>query len=61
MRSRESYVDYAVLLVVQALHLLVHRLAKRHMSFVEVITGSVLCVPPTADVPGWLLMVPHLS
>lgn len=52
---------YSALLVVQALHLLLHRLSKRHISFVEVITGAVLCVPPTTEVPPWLLMVPHLG
>lgn len=37
---------YIVLLIVQALHLLHHRVAKRHISFAEVISGAVLCVPP---------------
>ncbi len=52
---------YTALLVVQALHLIHHRLTKRHISFVEGITGVVLCVPPTVDLPPWLLMVPHLG
>lgn len=52
---------YTALLVVQALHLLHHRVAKRHISFVEVITAAVLCIPPTTDVPPWLLMTPHLG
>lgn len=52
---------YALLLFVQAGHLLHHRLAKRHISFVEVIAGAVLCVPPTVAVVGWLLMSAHLS
>lgn len=51
---------HAVLLVVQALHLLHHRLAKRHISFAEVASAAVLCVPPTVG-PGWLLSTAHLS
>jgi len=34
---------FQVLLVVQALHLLHHRLAKRHISFAEVLSGTTLC------------------
>ena len=52
---------YIALLVVQALHLLHHRLAKRHISFAEVISAVVLCVPPWAPVPALLLMGAHLS
>lgn len=52
---------YIALLVVQALHLLHHRLSKRHISFAEVISAVVLCVPPWAPVPGILLMTAHLS
>ncbi len=37
---------YMALLIVQVLHLLHHRLAKRHISFVEVATGLLLCVRP---------------
>jgi hypothetical protein len=51
---------YAALLVVQALHLLHHRLAKRHISFAEVVSAGVLCVPPWSPVPVWLLMGAHL-
>jgi hypothetical protein len=51
---------YIALLVVQALHLLHHRLAKRHISFAEVVSAVVLCVPPWSPVPGWLLMGTHL-
>ena len=51
---------YGVLLVVQALHLLHHRLAKRHISFVEGATAVVLCVPPTVPLPAALLMSAHL-
>ena len=52
---------YALLLIVQLLHLLHHRLAKRHISFAEVISAAVLCVPPTAPLPSWLLIGAHLS
>jgi hypothetical protein len=40
--------SYQVLLVTQALHLLHHRIAKRHISFAEVISGLVLCVRPSS-------------
>lgn len=52
---------YAALLVVQLLHLLHHRLAKRHISFAEVLSAAVLCVPPSTPLPAWLLMSTHLS
>jgi hypothetical protein len=52
---------YIALLVVQALHLLHHRLGKRHISFAEVISAVVLCVPPWAPLPALLLMAAHLS
>lgn len=52
---------YALLLAAQALHLLHHRLAKRHISFVEVVAAAVLLVPPTAPVPPALLMSAHLA
>ena len=52
---------YIALLIVQALHLLHHRLAKRHISFAEVISAVVLCVPPWTPVPSILLMGTHLS
>jgi hypothetical protein len=52
---------YVALLVVQALHLLHHRLAKRHISFAEVVSAVVLCVPPWAPLPAWLLMGAHLA
>lgn len=51
---------YVALLVVQALHLLHHRLAKRHISFAEVISAIVLCVPPWSPLPAWLLMGTHI-
>lgn len=52
---------YQILLVIQALHLLHHRMAKRHISFVEALTGLVLCVPPTTDLPPVFLMASHLA
>lgn len=52
---------YIALLVVQALHLLHHRVAKRHISFAEVISAIVLCIPPWAPVPVLLLMGAHLT
>lgn len=51
---------YLALLIVQALHLLHHRLAKQHISYVEVIAGGVLCIPLTS-LPAWLLMSAHLA
>lgn len=52
---------YAVLLLVQALHLLHHRLARQHISAVEVLTAAVLCLPPTAPLPPALLVGLHLA
>jgi len=52
---------HLALLAVQALHLLHHRLAKRHISFAEVVSAVVLCVPPWSPLPAWLLMGAHLS
>ncbi|MBC8031771.1 MAG: hypothetical protein H7Z16_16935 [Pyrinomonadaceae bacterium] len=52
---------YIALLVVQAIHILHHRLAKRHISFAEVISATVLCVPPWAPLPAWLFIGVHLS
>jgi hypothetical protein len=53
---------YLILLIVQAFHLFHHRLAKRHISFAEVISAGVLCVPPFAvPLPAWLFMGAHLS
>ncbi len=52
---------YAALLIVQALHLAHHRLVKRHISFVEVATAAVLCVPPTVAIPAVLLIGMHLT
>ena len=53
---------YLALLVVQAFHLLHHRLAKRHISFAEVVSAIVLCVPPFAvSLPAWAFMGTHLT
>jgi hypothetical protein len=52
---------YSLLLIVQALHLLHHRIAKRHISYAEVISAVVLCVPPSNLLPAWLLMGAHLA
>jgi hypothetical protein len=52
---------YIALLVVQALHLLHHRLAKRHISLAEVVSAVVLCVPPWAQLPAYLLMGAHIT
>jgi hypothetical protein len=54
-------VTYMALLIVQALHLLHHRLVKRHISFVEVVTAGVLCVSPTAPIPALILVVIHVA
>lgn len=55
------HTTYIALLVVQALHLLHHRVSKRHISFAEVISAIVLCVPPWAPLPPWMFMGTHLS
>lgn len=55
-------VTYIALLIVQAFHLFHHRLAKRHISFAEVISAAVLCAPPfLVALPAWLFMAAHLS
>lgn len=53
---------YIALLVVQAAHLLHHRLAKRHISFAEFVSAVVLCFPPfLTQLPGALFMTAHLG
>lgn len=52
---------YIALLIVQTLHLLHHRLAKRHISFAEVISAVVLCVPPWAPFPPVFFIGIHLT
>jgi hypothetical protein len=53
-------VTFTVLLAAQALHLLHHRLVKRHISFAEVLGAAVLCVP-LAAAPDWLIIAAHLG
>jgi hypothetical protein len=53
---------YIALLIVQALHLFHHRLARRHISFAEVISAIVLCVPPfLVSLPAWVFMTTHMT
>jgi hypothetical protein len=52
---------YIALLLVQTAHLLHHRLAKRHISFAEVASSAILCVPLTLAIPGWLYSTTHLT
>ena len=54
-------ITYFTLLVAQMLHLLHHRLAKRHISFAEVIGAAILCVPLTLAIPAALYMAAHLT
>ena len=55
-------ITYIALLVVQALHLFHHRLSKRHISFAEVVSAAVLCVPPfLVSLPAWLFISVHLA
>lgn len=51
---------YGALLLVQALHLLHHRLTKRHISFAEVVSAFVLLIPLSPLAP-WLLMTAHIG
>ena len=51
----------AVLAASLALHLLHHRVAKRHISLVEVVSASLLLVPVTGPAPAWLLMSAHVA
>jgi len=53
---------YIALLVVQAFHLLHHRLVKRHISFAEVVSAAVLCFPPfLIQLPSALFVTVHLG
>ncbi len=55
-------VTYIALLIVQTLHLLHHRITRRHISFAEVISAAVLCAPPfVVSLPGWVFIAAHLS
>lgn len=51
---------YLILLIIQTLHLLHHRIAKRHISFVEVAAAGALCVP-LGSLPASILMGLHLG
>jgi len=51
---------YALLLATLTLHLLHHRLAKRHIGFAEVTSAAVLLVPMSVPAP-FLLMAAHLA
>jgi hypothetical protein len=53
---------YVALLVVQAGHLLHHRLAKRHISYAEFVSAVVLCFPPfLVSLPAALFVTAHLG
>jgi hypothetical protein len=52
---------YFALLIVQALHLLHHRITKRHISFAEVVSAMVLCIPWWAPIPALLMMGTHVT
>jgi hypothetical protein len=53
---------YVALLIVQAAHLLHHRLAKRHISFAEVVSAIVLCFPPfLVALPDVAFVAAHLT
>lgn len=52
---------YWLLLVVQALHLLHHRIAKRHISFAEVVAAAVLLIPVSGPLPPLVLMIAHVG
>lgn len=54
-------ITYVALLFAQTAHLLHHRLARRHISFAEVISSSILCVPLSLALPAWLYMTAHIS
>jgi hypothetical protein len=52
---------YIALLVVQAGHLLHHRLAKRHISYAEFVSAVALCFPPfVVQLPAALFVTVHL-
>ena len=54
-------VTYFALLIAQTAHLLHHRLVKRHISFAEVISSAILCVPLTLALPASLYMTAHIT
>ncbi len=51
---------YALLLVVQALHLFHHRIVRRQISYVEGTAGLVLCLNPSWFAWPVVLMSAHL-
>jgi hypothetical protein len=54
--------SWGLLAVVQTLHLLHHRLARRHISLVEVGSSALLLVPPGAGlVPDLALATGHAA
>jgi hypothetical protein len=54
--------SYIILLVVQALHLIHHRLSKRHISFVECAAALVLIYQPSWEmVPSMLVVTAHYA
>lgn len=52
---------YTALLIVQALHLLHHRLVRRQISYVEGVTGLLLCVNPAWMPWSEALAVAHIT
>lgn len=53
-------ITWGALLLVQTLHLLHHRIARRHISAVEVFASAVLLIPlPASGVAAMLLMALH--
>jgi hypothetical protein len=59
------FYTYQALLVIQAVHLIHHRLAKRHISFVEGFAAVVLCFPPFLAAErewlGWAMISVHIT
>lgn len=54
-------ITWSALLAVQTLHLLHHLIARRHISFVEVLASAVLLVPlPQGAAAALLLMILHI-
>lgn len=61
MMSITPQTTYVALLAVQTAHLLHHRLARRHISFAEVVSSAILCIPLTLALPAWLYSTAHLA
>jgi hypothetical protein len=47
---------YQILLFVQFGHLFHHRISKRHISYAEVLTALILCIPPSFITDSWALI-----